>query len=162
MSPRGCRQSAYCIFFPPSESASRTATLQKLICVIGSSCCCPYEYETTSTVLVQRIKQYSTSTSMSTSPSVETGKWKQSKRTVCIRQHTRPIFCEARPIGAPKFTYGRTVKKALAAFGIKLKNTEWQPLVVDRAAWKAATGSDKFLGRCGSSRNHPRRPPQHT
>ena len=68
-----------------------------------------------------------------------------------------------RPIGAPKFTYGRTVKKALAAFGIKLKNTEeWQPLVVDRAAWKAATGSDKFLGRCGSSRNHPRRPPQHT
>ena len=57
-----------------------------------------------------------------------------------------------------KFTYGRTVKKALAAFGIKLKNTEWQPLVVDRAAWKAATGSDKFLGRCGSSRNHPRRP----
>ena len=56
-----------------------------------------------------------------------------------------------RPIGAPKFTYGRTVKKALAAFGIKLKNTEWQPLVLDRAAWKAATGSDKFLGRCAAA-----------
>ena len=65
-----------------------------------------------------------------------------------------------RPSGAPKFTYGRTVKKALAAFGIKLKNTEeWQPLVVNRAAWKAAISSEKFLGRCCSSKNRPQPQP---
>ena len=51
-------------------------------------------------------------------------------RSQVSRQHGR-----RRGAATPRCTqvhlYGRTVKKALAAFGIKLKNTEeWQPLVV--------------------------------
>ena len=65
-----------------------------------------------------------------------------------------------RPIGAPKFTYGRTVKKALVAFGIKLKNTEeWQPLVVDRAAWKAGTGSDINFSDAAATLRQLEKPP---
>mmetsp|Transcript_45670 Transcript_45670/g.147025 ORF Transcript_45670/g.147025 Transcript_45670/m.147025 type:complete len:122 (+) Transcript_45670:1726-2091(+) len=39
-----------------------------------------------------------------------------------------------RPIGAPRMTYGRSIFKALAKFGID--SARWHLLAADRAAWR--------------------------
>ena len=63
--------------------------------------------------------------------------------------------------GTVRYSYTRTSIKILRVGMSSFLNSleEWQPLVVNRAAWKAAISSEKFLGRRCSSKNRPQPQP---
>ena len=50
-----------------------------------------------------------------------------------------------RPRGAPRMTYGRSVGKALDAFG--LDHNKWPELAADRLAWRAMLRSGVRIDR---------------
>ena len=62
-----------------------------------------------------------------------------------------------RPLGAPRMTYGRSLRKALDVFG--LDHSKWHELAADRCAWRAMLASGTPLPAFRAPPPQPAAPP---